>query len=68
MSKTSKDKQPLVFGKYRGKTPEEVYQTDPGYIVWMHENVTPSPVSKDLYQSAQYLLMDEASDVWTAFE
>ena len=34
-----KDRTPLRFGKYRGKTPEEVAACDPSYVVWMHANV-----------------------------
>lgn len=33
------DKTPLRFGKYKGKTPDEVSEIDPGWIVWAHKNV-----------------------------
>jgi NADH:ubiquinone oxidoreductase subunit len=33
------DHRPLRFGKYRGKTPAEISEIDPQYLVWMHENV-----------------------------
>lgn len=38
----------LCFGKYRGKTPREVAQVDPRYVVWMHAEVKPTPCSRDL--------------------
>lgn len=34
-----KDRTALKFGKHRGKTPEQVAETDPGYIVWAYETV-----------------------------
>lgn len=37
------DHLPLVFGKYKGKTPSEVAETDPSYIVWMFDNVKNYP-------------------------
>lgn len=30
--------QEFTFGKYKGKTVREVLRTDPGYILWLHEN------------------------------
>ena len=43
------DRTPLTFGKHKGQTPEEVADTDPGYIVWLYENVEPRKVSRGLY-------------------
>ena len=43
-----KDHTPLTFGKYKGKTPEEVADYDPSYVVWMYDNVNPTPCSKAL--------------------
>lgn len=31
------DHTPLCFGRYNGKTPDEVSILDPGYIIWMSE-------------------------------
>lgn len=28
----------MTFGKYKGKTIEEVYRTNPSYFSWMREN------------------------------
>lgn len=47
------DNTPLTFGKYKGRTPWELYQDDPGYLVWAWENVGPHVCSRDLYELAQ---------------
>jgi hypothetical protein len=44
------DQEPLRFGKHAGKTPEEIADEDPSYIIWMFENVRPSPCSTSLYE------------------
>lgn len=47
------DDVPLTFGKYKGKSPQEVSEDDPSYVVWMYENVKPTPCSKELYVACQ---------------
>ena len=32
------DHTPLCFGKYKGRTPSDVAEFDPSYIVWLGEN------------------------------
>lgn len=54
-----KDHTPLSFGKYKGKTPEEVAEIDGSYVVWMFENVIPTPCSKELAESCE---ADERED------
>ena len=29
----------LTFGKYKGRTLQEVYQENPGYLVWAENNI-----------------------------
>lgn len=53
------DKTPLGFGKHKGKTPEEIADVDPGYIVWLYENVKPPKVSRTLYVACE----DQAGDL-----
>lgn len=36
----SVDDDQLTFGKYRGQTPNQVYKTDPGWLIWAHKTVT----------------------------
>lgn len=38
----------ILFGKHKGKTPREVAQEDPEYVVWMYDECRPAPCSKDL--------------------
>jgi hypothetical protein len=57
------DATPLTFGKYKGKTPDQVCEGDPSYIVWMYENVDPKPCSKDLYEACM-IDMSEQEDGW----
>lgn len=47
MSAELEDQIPLAFGKHKGRTPTEVAGDDPGYIVWLYDNV-PGTVSRDL--------------------
>lgn len=42
------DEVPLSFGKYKGRTPDEVGDYDPAYVAWMFANVKPPPCSKEL--------------------
>jgi hypothetical protein len=32
------DEQVLTFGKYQGKTPEQIADVDPDYIVWLYDS------------------------------
>lgn len=44
------DKKPLTFGKYKGLTPDEVSETDPGWVIWAHDNVKWPVCSEYLYE------------------
>ncbi len=46
---------PLTFGKYKGKTPREIYDYDPGYLVWMSMAIKPSRVSDRLAELANQI-------------
>ena len=43
-----RDDVPVNFGKWKGRTPNEIATVDPGYVVWMHANVQPTPCSREL--------------------
>lgn len=51
------DHTPITFGKYRGKTPSEIADADPGYIIWCYEAWAQGgrkpPCSKLLYKACQ---------------
>ena len=42
------DNEPLRFGKHKGKTPEEIAEIDPRYVVWLYDSITPKVRSKTL--------------------
>lgn len=42
------DKTYLNFGRYRGRSPEQIARIDPGYIVWLYDNVEPKRCSREL--------------------
>ena len=54
-----KDTTPLSFGKYKGKTPEEIAEIDGSYVVWMFENVKQQTCSKELAEACE---ADERED------
>lgn len=52
------DKEPVRFGKHIGKTPTQIAEEDPSYLIWAYETfTTQKPCSKDLYEAC---LLDEA--------
>jgi len=57
-----KDNEPLAFGKYKGKTPNEIADVDIGYIVWMYDNVKPRVCSKELRDACQQDEYDEEAE------
>ena len=54
------DDMPLDFGKHRGKTPRQLVDLEPSYVVWLHETI-PSVVSRSAYLDACFIL-DEDQD------
>lgn len=48
------DNTPVMFGKYKGHSPEEIAVIDPGYILWMYANVKPTRCSKELRDGCEY--------------
>lgn len=52
------DSFPLRFGKYQGKTPTEVLEIDPGYVVWLFDN-TEVAISEELYDAALESMEDD---------
>lgn len=45
------DSTPLRIGKHRGKTPLEVSEVDPDYLVWAYDTWVPKPCSRLLYEA-----------------
>lgn len=54
------DHTPLDFGTHNGKTPSEIAEVDPEYVIWMYQNFDSKPCSKALYSDC--LLDSENSE------
>lgn len=56
------DHTPLIFGKYVFRTPDQIAEDDPEYIVWMYRewqnSGKPPPCSKLLYDACREELDD----------
>jgi hypothetical protein len=52
------DNFPLRFGKYQGRTPKELIETDPSYVVWLFDN-TDVAISEELYDAALESIEDD---------
>lgn len=63
------DDLPLKYGKYKGKTPNQVAVFDPSYIVWMYKNVKTSylgaPVmcSKELAEGCEQDIREAEDEI-----
>lgn len=54
---------PIGFGKYADKTPNEVAEIDPGYIIWLNDEAGRTDlVSDEMYDACHDLLDDD--DDW----
>jgi hypothetical protein len=53
------DNMPMGFGKYAAKTPIQVHDIDPKYLVWAYENVGTHVCTIALYKSAKFDIEDE---------
>ena len=56
------DDTPLMFGSYKGLTPNQVADIDPRYVVWMFRAVKPAPCSKKLAEACQMDEYDEGAE------
>lgn len=56
----------LTFGKYKGKTVEEIAEADPWYIVWLKDNVeVASPlISQELYNDCRMEVDEMERESW----
>ena len=54
------DDVPMTYGRYKGRTPEEVAKEDPVHLMFLYENATgPKPCSRELYLAADYAASEE---------
>jgi len=47
------DHTPLDFGQYKGQTPSQIAEHDPGYIVWVAKTFTNRKVSPALVKACK---------------
>lgn len=59
--KNAIDHIPLTFGKHKGKTPHNILDSNPSYLIWMYENISPPPCTKELYATAQLAVIKRKS-------
>lgn len=56
------DDRPLRFGKYKGRTPNQIAKHDESYIVWMFNNVDNPPCSKQLAEGCEMDMREMESE------
>ena len=54
----------LDFGKYKGKTLEEVADIDPSYICWLHENVKTVRIPKWFAVACEGAVREEDEELY----
>lgn len=60
----SRNTTPLTFGKYKGQSPDEIAEHDPGYVVWLYENIKPRVVGRDLALACERDVREEESELY----
>ena len=50
----------LTFGKYNGKTIRWIEENDPGYIVWMDENIDNIKVKYPIIKKCEILAAEKS--------
>lgn len=53
---------PITFGKYKGLTGKEIAHRNPGYILWIEENVAWVEIDPDLRKLAVNIGIMESED------
>ena len=57
----------MPFGKYRGESVESILRTDPGYLVWVHEN-TDLEFHADIHDEATEASAKRPMDWYDAYQ
>lgn len=42
----------LTFGKYKGKTIQDVLSTNPSYLIWAHDTISWFKLKEEIYDEA----------------
>lgn len=56
------DNLPVPFGRYRGKTSNEIAKINPSYVVWLYEGTDCGIVTKELYEACVWDVREDESE------
>ncbi len=59
----NKPKDTITFGKYKGKTFNEIADIDPDYILWLDENVKTIKLSKSFVKAVEMDVRERDSEL-----
>lgn len=60
--------QTITFGKYKGKTWDEVSDIDPGYVLWAVDNVKEVKLPQSFIDAVEMDKREREEDFWSALE
>ena len=60
--------QTITFGKYKGKTWDEVSDIDPSYVLWAVDNVKEVKLPQSFIDAVEMDQQEREEDFWSAFE
>jgi len=58
----------ILFGKYKGKTISEIAEENPGYIVWLDENVKTISIDQKIVADCEEISDEENDYAWMGNE
>lgn len=58
----------ITFGKYKGKSFDEISNIDPSYILWLAKNVDSVKLPKKWLEAVEWDVREEEGIYWNAFE
>ena len=64
----TKPKDVIDFGKYKGKTFEDISNIEPSYILWLSENVDSVKLPKKWLEAVEWDVREEEDNYMDAYE
>lgn len=60
----------MKFGKYKDQTLEAIMEFDPGYIVWLHDNVENMTIDEEMYDEActRAADLEQETPAWNKYD
>lgn len=58
----------ITFGKYKGKTFEEISDIEPSYILWLSENVESVKLPKKWLEAVEWDVREDEDNFMDAYE